>query len=94
MSSPSELTQLANLITSSLEILQEEWQKAGIAEPSLEPSAPESPAFVSVRADNASRTILGAAKRLSVLVSGPYRWSTWQVQEVFQFTKIQLMIVN
>jgi hypothetical protein len=82
MSSPSELTQIANLITSSLEVLQAEWGKAGVPEPSLDPFAPEPPAFISVRADEASRTILGAAKRLSVLVAGPYRWSAWQVQEV------------
>lgn len=81
MSSRSEVTELANL-TPSLDILQEELKKAGIPEPSLEPSASDPPAFVSVKADKASRTILGAAKRLSVLVAGPHRWSTWQVQEV------------
>ena len=82
MGSRSELTELANLLTSSLDVLQDELKKAGIPEPSLGPSAPDPPAFVSVKADKASRTILGAAKRLSVLVAGPYRWSTWQVQEV------------
>jgi len=82
MSSPSELTKLAELITSSLTTLQEEWKKAGLSEPSLDPNEPDPPAFVSVKADKASRTILGAAKMLSVLIAGPLRWSTWQVQEV------------
>jgi hypothetical protein len=80
--SSSEVTQLADLITSSLEVLQGEWRKAGIPEPSLDPNSPDPPTYISVEADKASRTILGAAKRLSVLVAGPYRWSTWQVQEV------------
>jgi hypothetical protein len=82
MSSPSELTKLAELITSSLTTLQEEWKKADLPEPSLDPNTPDPPAFISVKADKASRTILGAAKMLSVLIAGPLRWSTWQVQEV------------
>ena len=82
MASQSELTQLANLITSSLATLQEEWKAANVPEPSLDPSSPDPPAFISVKADKASRTILGAAKLLSTLIQGPYRTSTWQVQEV------------
>ena len=85
MNQESELTKLANLITSSLAALQEEWRQSDIPEPSLDPSAPTPPAFISVKADKASRTILGAAKMLSVLVAGPLRWSTWQTQEVSLF---------
>jgi hypothetical protein len=82
MSSRSELTQLANLISSSLADLQEEWKAADLPEPSLDPDSPDPPQFVSVRADKASRTILGAAKRLSGLIAGPARTAIWQVQEV------------
>jgi len=82
MKQDSELTKLANLITSSLATLQEEWRLSDIPEPSLNPSSPTPPAFISVKADKASRTILGASKMLSVLVAGPLRWSTWQTQEV------------
>ena len=82
MPSQSQLTQLAALLTSSLAILQEEWKAANIPEPSLDPTSPDPPAFISVKADKASRTVLGAAKLLTTLVQGPYRTSTWQVQEV------------
>ena len=82
MASQSQLTQLANLLTSSLATLQEEWKAANIPEPSLDPTSPDPPAFISVKADKASRTVLGAAKLLTTLVQGPYRTSTWQVQEV------------
>ena len=82
MESASELTQLANLITSSLAILQEEWRKEGIPEPSLDPFSPDSTDFMSLEADKAYRTILGATKALSVRVAGPLRWAAWQFQGV------------
>jgi hypothetical protein len=89
----SQLSELAKLITESLAVLQDEWRKAGVEEPSLEPESADPPAFVSIDADKASRVILGAAKALSILVAGPFRWSTWQVQEV-NVDRVELIVVD
>ena len=82
MQSSSELTQLANLITSSLETLQEEWKKAGIPEPSLDPSGPEPSDFTNIKIEKAYRTLLGSTKALNVRIAGPLRSAVSQFQQV------------
>ena len=53
-----------------------------IPESSLNPTAPDPPAFISVKAQKVSRTILAAAKLISALIAGPLCWSAWHVPKV------------
>ena len=69
MQSTSELTQHAILSTYSFEILQESRQ-VDISELRLDPTAPDPPALISVKVNKFSRSTLGAAKALIVLIAG------------------------
>jgi len=82
MEETSDLTKLAELITSSLTILQKEWKRLNVVEPSFSPDAEDNSFLLSVDATQASRTLVGAAKVLSTLVCGPMESATRQVQMV------------